>query len=88
MMQNIISNSYKNAKRIKLNCDSKFIFFSDCHRGDNSYADDFANNSNIYFHALRSYLENDYSYIEESMIHGSDGQKPNYKIFASKSVLL
>lgn len=64
MMQNIISNSYKNAKRIKLNCDSKFIFFSDCHRGDNSYADDFANNSNIYFHALRSYLENDYTYIE------------------------
>ena len=27
----------------------KFIFFSDCHRGDNSYADDFANNSNIYY---------------------------------------
>lgn len=64
MMQNIISNSYRNAQRIPLNCDSKFIFFSDCHRGDNSYADDFANNSNIYFHALRSYLQNDYTYIE------------------------
>jgi predicted phosphodiesterase len=64
MIQNIISNSYKKAKRIPLNCDSKFIFFSDCHRGDNSYADDFANNSNIYYHALRNYLENDYTYIE------------------------
>ncbi|MBI9040354.1 metallophosphoesterase [Lutibacter sp.] len=64
MIQNIISNSYKKAKRIPLNCDSKFIFFSDCHRGDNSYADDFANNSNIYCHALRNYLENDYTYIE------------------------
>ena len=64
MIQKIISNSYKNAKRIHLNCDSKFIFFSDCHRGDNSYADDFANNSNIYFHALRNYLENDFTYIE------------------------
>lgn len=64
MVQKIISNSYKNAQRISLNCDSKFIFFSDCHRGDNSYADDFANNSNIYYHALRSYLEKDFTYVE------------------------
>jgi predicted phosphodiesterase len=64
MIQQIISNSYKNAKRISLKKDSKFIFFSDCHRGDNSYADDFANNSNIYYHALRNYLENDFTYIE------------------------
>lgn len=64
MIRKIISNSYKNAKRIPLNCDSKFIFFSDCHRGDNSYADDFANNSNIYYHALRNYLEKDYIYVE------------------------
>ena len=64
MIQQIISNSYKNAKKIPLKKDSKFIFFSDCHRGDNSYADDFANNSNIYFHALRNYYENDFTYIE------------------------
>jgi len=64
MIQNIISNSYNTAKRIHLKKDSKFIFFSDCHRGDNSYADDFANNSNIYYHALRNYLENDFTYIE------------------------
>jgi UDP-2,3-diacylglucosamine pyrophosphatase LpxH len=64
MIQKIISNSYKNAKRIPLKKDSKFIFFSDCHRGDNSYADDFANNSNIYYHALRSYYENDFTYFE------------------------
>ncbi|SDW23798.1 UDP-2,3-diacylglucosamine pyrophosphatase LpxH [Lutibacter oricola] len=64
MIQQIISNSYKNAKKIKLNCDSKFVFFSDCHRGDNSYADDFVHNRNIYFHALRSYYENDFTYVE------------------------
>jgi len=64
MIQKIISNSYKNAKRIPLKKDSKFIFFSDCHRGDNSHADDFANNSNIYYHALRNYYNNDYTYIE------------------------
>jgi len=64
MIQQIISKSFKNAKRIPLNKDSKFIFFSDCHRGDNSYADDFANNSNIYYHALRNYYEKDFTYIE------------------------
>ena len=64
MVQQIISKSYKNAKRIQLNSNSKFIFFSDVHRGDNSYADDFANNRNIYHHALRNYYENDFTYVE------------------------
>ena len=64
MIQKIISNSYKKAKRIPLYHESKFIFFSDCHRGDNSYADDFAHNSKIYFHALRNYYENDFIYVE------------------------
>lgn len=64
MVQKIISNSYKKAKKIKLNCDSKIILFSDCHRGDNSYTDDFTHNGEIYFHALRTYFEDDYTYIE------------------------
>ena len=64
MVQKIISKSYKKAKSLDLNCDSKFVFFSDCHRGDNSYADDFTHNRNIYNHALRNYYENDYTYIE------------------------
>ena len=64
MIQRIISNSYKNAKRIPLNHDSKFIFFSDCHRGNNSYADDFVHNREIYYHALRNYFEKDFVYVE------------------------
>ena len=64
MIQKIITNSYKKAKKIPLKADSKFIFFSDCHKGDNSYADDFANNGNIYFHALRNYFEKDFTYLE------------------------
>jgi len=64
MIQKIISKSYKNAKKIPLTKDSKFIFFSDCHRGNNSYADDFAHNSTIYYHALRNYYEQNFSYIE------------------------
>ncbi len=64
MIQQIISNSYKKAKRIRLDRDSKFIFFSDCHRGDNSYADDFAHNSKIYYHAMRNYFEKGFVYVE------------------------
>ncbi len=56
--------AYKTARRITFNSDSKFIIFSDCHRGDNSFADDFANNRNIYFHALQDYYKNGFTYCE------------------------
>ncbi len=59
-----ITNAYKNAKRISFNDTSKFIVFSDCHRGDNSFADDFANNRNVYFHALKHYYNSGYTYCE------------------------
>ncbi|WP_411767248.1 serine/threonine protein phosphatase [Winogradskyella sp. A3E31] len=59
-----LNNAYKNAKRIAFNDNSKFILFSDCHRGDNSFADDFANNRNIYFHALKYYYNEGFQYCE------------------------
>ena len=62
--QTRLSKAYKNAKVIPFNDLSKFIFFSDCHRGDNSFADDFANNRNLYFHALQHYFEEGFTYCE------------------------
>ena len=59
-----LDKAYKEAKIINFNDASKFILFSDCHRGDNSFADDFANNRNIYFHALKHYYNEDFQYIE------------------------
>ena len=59
-----LDNAYKNAKVIDFDDDSKFILFSDCHRGDNSFADDFANNRNIYFHALKHYYDQGFQYCE------------------------
>ena len=59
-----LTKAYKEAKRISFNDQSKFIFFSDCHRGDGSFADDFANNRNVYQHALRYYFDNNFIYIE------------------------
>ena len=51
-----LSKAFKEAKTVPFDDTSKFILFSDCHRGDNSYADDFANNRNIYFNALKHYF--------------------------------
>lgn len=59
-----LSRALKNAKRIAFDDSSKFILFSDCHRGDNSFADDFANNRNIYHHALNFYYKNGFQYFE------------------------
>jgi len=55
-----LDNAYKTAKLVEFNDTSKFILFSDCHRGDNSFADDFANNRNIYFHALKHSYNNNF----------------------------
>lgn len=59
-----MNRAYQTARRVTFNDDSKFILFSDCHRGDNSFADDFANNRNIYFHALQDYYKNGFTYCE------------------------
>ena len=59
-----LNRAYKNAKVIDFDNHSKFILFSDCHRGDNSFADDFANNRNIYFHALKHYYTEGFTYCE------------------------
>lgn len=59
-----LSRAYKEAKVLSFDEDSKFILFSDCHRGDNSFADDFANNRNIYYHALRFYYNEGFQYCE------------------------
>ena len=58
------NRTYKNAPRVAFDDNSKFILFSDCHRGDNSFADDFANNRNIYFHALKNYYDKGFTYCE------------------------
>jgi UDP-2,3-diacylglucosamine pyrophosphatase LpxH len=49
---------------LKFDDGSKIVLFSDCHRGDNSWGDDFAPNQLLFFHALRYYLQQGYTYIE------------------------
>lgn len=54
----------KSTEEIIFNNSHKFILFSDCHRGDNSWEDDFAPNQNIFFHAINSYDKEGFTYIE------------------------
>ncbi len=42
----------------------KFILFSDCHRGDASWKDDYAPNRNLHLYALSDYLRKGFTYIE------------------------
>jgi predicted phosphodiesterase len=64
MVQSILNKAFKNAKKVSFSKDTKIIFFSDLHKGDNSYADDFRNNMRIYTHALKSYYDRGFTYIE------------------------
>jgi len=59
-----LTRAYEQAKVVTFDDTSKFILFSDCHRGDNSFADDFAKNRNIYFHALKHYFNDGFEYVE------------------------
>ncbi|MCE8428698.1 MAG: metallophosphoesterase family protein [Candidatus Methanoperedens sp.] len=59
-----LTEVFESSKEIVFDDSSKFIFFSDCHRGDNSWADDFADNQSLLFHALDHYYKNGFTYIE------------------------
>lgn len=43
---------------------SKYVFFSDLHRGDDSMSDEFARNQNLMLSALRYYYDQGYTYVE------------------------
>ena len=62
--QSRITKAFKNAKRLPLNSNTKYVLFSDCHRGDNGFADDFARNRYVYQFALSQYFANNFTYIE------------------------
>lgn len=61
---NRIDQVYNNSYRIPFDDSSKLVIMSDCHRGDGSYADNFARNQNLFFSALTQYYHHGYSYIE------------------------
>lgn len=59
-----LTNAFENAEVIEFDKDSKYIFLSDCHRGDGSHSDEFTKNQNLYLHALNYYYQNGFTYVE------------------------
>lgn len=59
-----LNRAYSNAKVVHFDDTDKFVFFSDCHRGDKSFADEFARNENIYYHAIKHYYKEGFTYLE------------------------
>lgn len=52
------------ATRIPFTNKDQFVFFSDVHRGNNSWADEFARNELIYSYALQHYFNAGFTYVE------------------------
>lgn len=64
MISSILDKALRDAKHLSINKSSKIIMFSDLHKGDNSYADDFAHNIELYKYAMQEYYEKSFTYIE------------------------
>jgi len=60
----ILTRIFENAERIEFSNRSRLVFFSDVHRGNNTWADEFAHNETIYLCALNYYYDKGFTYIE------------------------
>lgn len=59
-----LSDSFHSAPVLPLNQRSRYVLFSDCHRGRADSNDNFLKNQHLYFCALKHYYENEFTYIE------------------------
>lgn len=59
-----LTKAYQNAKVECFDENSKYVIFSDCHRGNGSHSDEFLKNSNNYLFALEYYYKNGFTYVE------------------------
>lgn len=59
-----LTQAYNQAKVMYFDKSSKFVFFSDLHRGDDSVSDEFARNQAVFLHALDYYYQKGYTYVE------------------------
>lgn len=62
--RNRLDRAFENAPILPVTSSTKYVFFSDCHRGSGNNNDNFLKNGNCYFAALQYYYQNDFCYIE------------------------
>lgn len=61
---NRLSEIFKSSPEIPYSNSSKIVLFSDCHRGDGSWVDDFRHNQNIYYAAVKYYFDQGFTYFD------------------------
>lgn len=59
-----LDRAFREAPLLSITNDTKYVFFSDCHRGNGTTNDNFLKNENAYLAAIEYYYKNDYCYIE------------------------
>lgn len=62
--QQRLNEAFKTARIEYFDDRSRYVFFSDCHRGDGSHSDEFTKNQNLFIYALEYYYANDFTYVE------------------------
>lgn len=59
-----ITKSFEGALLLPLKQTSKYVLFSDCHRGTGRTNDNFLKNEHLYLAALKHYFKNGFTYLE------------------------
>ena len=59
-----LNKAFENAAVLPVTPCSRYVFFSDCHRGRGNWNDNFLKNQHLYFAALQHYFEKGFSYVE------------------------
>ena len=59
-----LDHAFKNAPILPINPNTKYVFFSDCHRGIGNNNDNFLKNAGSYYAALQYYYQYGFCYIE------------------------
>ena len=62
--QKRLTEVFQAALDVPFDGSSRIVFLSDCHRGDNSRADGFARNEELFLHALTCYYDDGFTYVE------------------------
>lgn len=59
-----LEKAFAQAPVLPLTEHSRYVLFSDCHRGNGTWGDNFLKNQHLYFAALQSYFDHGYTYVE------------------------
>lgn len=59
-----LSHSFENVPVLPLTHTSRYVLFSDCHRGRGNSNDNFLKNQHLYFAALKYYYQQGFTYVE------------------------